>query len=225
MLKRILEPEVMGTPEEALAYDQMDHAAVNRVFVDDLVAAAAARPEVLAQEVLDLGTGTAQIPVELCRRDLSYRVLAMDLSVAMLDVARLNVDEAKLREQILLCHIDAKELPFADGRFSAVISNSIVHHIPEPLAVFKEARRVLAAGGLLFLRDLVRPETEEELKRLVDTYAAGATDHQRQMFADSLRAALTLDELRGLARLAEIAADSVRATSDRHWTLSWWKPR
>jgi ubiquinone/menaquinone biosynthesis C-methylase UbiE len=224
MLNRILEPEVMGTPEEALAYDEMDHREVNRIFVDDLLAAAAPRPEVLAQEVLDLGTGTAQIPVELCRHDPSYRVLAMDLSVAMLDIARLNVDEAKLREQILLCHVDAKELPFVDGRFSAVISNSIVHHIPEPLSVFRQARRVLAAGGLMFLRDLLRPESEAELARLVDTYAAGATDHQRQMFADSLRAALTLDELQTLARKAEIEPHSVRKTSDRHWTLSWWKP-
>ena len=34
------------------------------------------------------------------------------------------------------------------------------------------------------------------MKRLVDTYAAGATEHQRRMFDDSLRAALTLEEVR-----------------------------
>lgn len=63
MLARTLEPEVMDTPEEALAYDSMDHADVNRVFVDDFLAA---DPE--AGEILDLGTGTALIPIELCRR-------------------------------------------------------------------------------------------------------------------------------------------------------------
>ena len=37
MLERVLEPEVMDTPAEARDYDAMDHAEVNRLFVDDLV--------------------------------------------------------------------------------------------------------------------------------------------------------------------------------------------
>ena len=40
-LPRILETEVMDTPQEALDYNTMDHSAVNRVFVDDLLAALA----------------------------------------------------------------------------------------------------------------------------------------------------------------------------------------
>ena len=39
MLPRTLEPEVMDSPEEARDYDAMDHAEVNRKFVDDLLAA------------------------------------------------------------------------------------------------------------------------------------------------------------------------------------------
>src|SRR6185312_6776635 len=40
MLTRVLEPEVMDSPQEAADYDAMDHQAVNRVFVDDFLAAA-----------------------------------------------------------------------------------------------------------------------------------------------------------------------------------------
>src|SRR5438045_3510792 len=36
-LQRVLEPEVMDSPEEAADYDAMDHSEVNRVFVDDLI--------------------------------------------------------------------------------------------------------------------------------------------------------------------------------------------
>ena len=43
-LSRILEPEIMDSPEEAADYDSMDHAEVNRRFVDDLLAAIAATP-------------------------------------------------------------------------------------------------------------------------------------------------------------------------------------
>jgi hypothetical protein len=41
MLPRVLEPEVMDTPEEARDYDAMDHSAVNRVFVADFLAVSA----------------------------------------------------------------------------------------------------------------------------------------------------------------------------------------
>jgi hypothetical protein len=38
------------------------------------------------------------------------------------------------------------------------------------------------------------------------------------MFADSLRAALALEEIRELVARFGFPADSVRQTSDRHWT-------
>lgn len=213
MLHRVLEPEVMDTAEEALAYDAMDHAEVNRAFVDDFLAAGAA-----AGEVLDLGTGTAQIPVELCRRDGAFRVTAVDLSANMLHLARAKIEVAGLAQCIRLSLVDAKQLPYAKDRFSAVMSNSIVHHIPLPGDALAEAWRVLAPGGLVFVRDLLRPADDEEVRRLVDAHAAGATEHQRRLFDDSLRAALSLDEIRGF--VAELGQDPghVRQTTDRHWT-------
>ena len=55
MLPRVLEPEVMDSPEEAADYDAMDHRAVNRVFASDFLAAWDGR-----NPILDAGTGTAQ---------------------------------------------------------------------------------------------------------------------------------------------------------------------
>src|SRR6187549_1654616 len=118
----------MDSPDEADRYDAMDHSQVNRLFVDDLLACGE-----VPDDVLDLGTGTAQIPVELCRRLDTVRVMAADAAVAMLELARYNVEVAGQAERIQLTHIDAKQLPYRDGTFGAVISNSIVHHIPEPL--------------------------------------------------------------------------------------------
>jgi hypothetical protein len=104
------------------------------------------------------------------------------------------------------------------------MSNSIVHHIPEPLHAVMEMVRVLARCGRIFVRDLMRPADEPTLDHLVNTYAAGANDHQRQMFAESLHAALTLDETRALVSSLGFPADTVQATSDRHWTWSALKP-
>jgi ubiquinone/menaquinone biosynthesis C-methylase UbiE len=114
--------------------------------------------------------------------------------------------------------VDAKRLPYPDASFATVTSNSIVHHIPEPIVVLDEAWRVLAPGGLIFIRDLFRPDDEATLRRLVETYAAGANEHQKQMFADSFRASLTVDEVRQIVTRFGAAPETVRATSDRHWT-------
>ena len=212
-LPRVLEAEVMASREEALDYDSMDHTGVNRRFVDDLLATGR-----VAGDVLDLGTGTAQIPVELCQQALDCRVMAIDLSIEMLELARYNVETGDVRERVFLHHVDAKQLPYPDAHFDLIISNSIVHHIAEPRAVLREAVRVATPGGRLFFRDLLRPESEARLEELVACYAGQDNPHQQQMFADSLRAALTLDEIRAVVGELGFAEQSVQATSDRHWT-------
>lgn len=219
MLERVLEPEAMDTAELARDYDDMDHSEVNRRFVDDFLAA---EPDV--GEILDLGTGTAQIPVELCSRTSDARVVAIDLAVHMLDLARLKIEVAGLIGHILLEQADGKQLLYESDRFTAVMSNSIVHHVPDPALPLAEAHRVTRPGGLIFFRDLLRPDSDAEVGRLVDQYAADVTDHQRQLFDDSLRAALTLDEVRDLVTPLGYPADAVAATSDRHWTFSARKP-
>jgi ubiquinone/menaquinone biosynthesis C-methylase UbiE len=220
MLPRTLEPEVMDTTDEARDYDAMDHAAVNRLFVDDFRAAWDG-----AGPVIDVGTGTALIPIELCGRIPDVRVVAVDMAAAMIDLGRQNIDRAGLTGRIEPRQADAKALPFPDGSFAAVISNSIVHHIPEPGTVLAEMVRVLRPGGTLFVRDLLRPPDEAALAALVDNYAAGANNHQKTMFADSLRAALTLTEVRDLVATLGMDPEQVRQTSDRHWTWAAKKPR
>jgi ubiquinone/menaquinone biosynthesis C-methylase UbiE len=238
-LKRILEPEVMDSAAEASDYDAMDHREVNRVFVEDLIAVIGGSKfkvqsskftdgtstlnvelGTLNCDILDLGTGTAQIPIELCRRCPDCRIMAVDAAVSMLELARYNIEAASLIQRIELAQVDAKSLPFRDDMFDVVMSNSIVHHIPEPIAVLREAVRVVKNDGLIFIRDLLRPQTDQQLQHLVDTYAAGANDHQRQMFADSLHAALSLDEIRALVSSLGFPPESVQQTSDRHWTWS-----
>jgi ubiquinone/menaquinone biosynthesis C-methylase UbiE len=213
MLPRVLEPEVMDSADEARDYDAMDHAGVNRVFVADFLAVWPGRGP-----ILDVGAGTAQIPIELCRQAPAVEVVAVDLAEHMLRVGRENVRRAGLEQRLRLERCDAKQLPFAAASFAAVISNSIVHHIPEPEAVLAEMARVLQPGGALFVRDLLRPDDDATVRRLVETYAGDANAHQRQMFEDSLRAALTLEEIRGLVARRGFDPATVQQTTDRHWT-------
>jgi ubiquinone/menaquinone biosynthesis C-methylase UbiE len=213
MLPRVLEPEVMDSAEEARDYDAMDHSQVNRVFVADFLSFWPG-----SGTVLDLGTGTAQIPIELCRRHPTVQVVAVDLAEHMLQVAAENVRRAKFDQRIQLKRIDAKELPWPKNSFAAVMSNSIVHHIPKPELVLAEMVRVLIPGGALFIRDLLRPEDDATVRHLVQTYAGDANAHQQKMFDDSLRAALTLHEIRALVTELGFNPATVTQTTDRHWT-------
>jgi len=218
MLQRILEPEVMDSANEAHDYDAMDHSHVNQVFVADLLSFGAPRANAPRLSTLDVGAGTAQIPITLCRAHPGFRILAIDMAEHMLRVGRANVERAGLGERITMERCDAKRMTFADESFDVVMSNSIVHHIPAPAAVFAEMARVVRTDGVLFVRDLLRPVSAAELHGFVQKYAGDANAHQQKMFGDSLHAALTLDEVRAIVVGLGFKAASVEQTSDRHWT-------
>src|SRR3954447_22645504 len=90
MIPRVLEPEAMDSPEEVRQYDAMDHSEVNDRFVADFLAAHGA---CRGGEILDVGTGTARIPIALARADAKARILALDLAENMLARAAENVAE------------------------------------------------------------------------------------------------------------------------------------
>jgi ubiquinone/menaquinone biosynthesis C-methylase UbiE len=236
-LARILEPELMDDPDEAQSYDAMNHAEVNRRFVKDMLAVSQVGPR-----VLDLGTGTAQIPIELCRQvaecqvagsegsgqpagtlDFRLQIVASDAAASMLDVARANIVAAGLDACIDLHCGDAKQLDFADGAFQSVMSNSLLHHLAEPLLALREMVRVTDKAGTIFVRDLLRPDTADEVESIVSQYARGEPPQNQQLLRQSLFAALTLDEIRAMVVGIGFDAATVSATSDRHWTFCGWR--
>ena len=128
-LTRTLEPEVMDTVDDAREYNRMDHSAVNKLFVDEYLALIQSAGKTLGPldddnpedngdpaevertrlgriaDVLDVGTGTALIPIELCKRTEEVRVMAIDLAVNMLELAIYNHEVASLRDRVSLGRI------------------------------------------------------------------------------------------------------------------------
>lgn len=221
----------MDTEEEASDYDAMDHGEVNRRFVADLVAF---HPPSGQAPVLDVGTGTALIPIELCRLLPAVRVVAIDMADSMLTLARRNVVRAGLTDRIDARKIDGKATGLEAGGFQVVMSNSIVHHIASPGAVLGGWLDLVSPGGALFVRDLLRPATDDAVAQLVATYATvdGAASpkvqamqtRQRDLFEASLRAALTVEEMRALLAPHGVPAAAVQPSSDRHFTVAYRRP-
>jgi ubiquinone/menaquinone biosynthesis C-methylase UbiE len=223
MIARVLEPEAMETAEEVRQYDAMDHSAVNARFVEDFLAV---HGPCRGGLILDVGTGTARIPIALVRADLEATVMALDLSEAMLAQARTNITVEGLSHRIRCQLGDAKSLlqDFGEGSFEGVISNTIIHHIPDPQPVLDEMARLVARGGTLLVRDLARPDSHPEIIRLADLYAARETRAARALFEASLNAALALDEIRAIVHSLGHDGSEVSMTSDRHWTWCFRRP-
>jgi ubiquinone/menaquinone biosynthesis C-methylase UbiE len=215
-LPRVLEPEVMSTAEEAGEYDEMDFSATDQLFAEraaQLVRGASGPVDLIA----DLGSGNAKIPLAMCPLlPAAIRVCAVEMSPEMLAVAARN----RTRDGVSLHLVaaDAKRVPFADQSVGMVTSNSLVHHIPDPRAVFLEIARIARPGAPILIRDLVRPETQGALEKLVETHAARWSPLQRTLFSDSLHAALTLEEVRELLDECGLADVQVTQVSDRHWS-------
>lgn len=216
-LPRTLEPEGMDSEQEVREYKQMDHGGVNAAFVSDLIAAGPVGPK-----VIDIGCGTAEIPVLLCSQVPDIEVLGIDSSVEMLEAARIEIELGGMLGRIQLEHADCKELKgFDDGIADTVISNTVLHHIAEPRQILTQALRILSPGGRLFLRDLFRPDSAASVEALVDRHGAGESEFARQLLRQSLHAALTVEEMVDMVAEFRIPAEAVRVTSDRHWTLDW----
>jgi SAM-dependent methyltransferase len=99
-----------------------------------------------------------------------------------------------------------------------VISNSIIHHLPDPMPFFQELKRVLKPNGGIFLRDLMRPSDIETVDKIVARIGPEYNDYQTQLFQDSLIAAFTIEEVQNMIQMAGLEGVKVYASSDRHWT-------
>lgn len=212
-MERIPEPEVMDNWEEAREYDAMDFTQVNQEFTELAIELG---PE--TGLILDAGTGTARIPILIAQRRSQWQITGIDLSANMLFIGNQNVEQVGLEQQIKLEQIDSKQLPYPDATFDMVISNSIVHHLTNPLLFFQEIQRLLKPQGGIFLRDLTRPSSETELNSLVEQYARDCNEHQKKLFRDSLNAAYTLDEIINFIESVGLENMRIYQSSDRHWT-------
>lgn len=212
-MQRVLEPEVMDTSEEAIEYDAMDFIEVNSAFAQQAI-------ELGPQSalVLDAGTGTARIPINICQQCSQWKIIGIDLAQNMLLIGSKNIEQAGFKKQIALELVDSKQLPYCDQQFDMVISNSLMHHLPDPLPFLREIKRVLKPHGAILIRDLIRPSNEAIMNVMVDSIGTEYSAHQKLLFRDSLRAAFTLDEVNELVQKVELENVKVYQSSDRHWT-------
>jgi ubiquinone/menaquinone biosynthesis C-methylase UbiE len=112
-------------------------------FAQDLAARLPSRPP---GDVLEIACGTGILTRHARERlDPAVRLVATDLSKAMLDYGRSKLTGAYVEWR----EADAVKLPFGDAEFGVVLCAFGVMFVPDRRAAFREARRVLKPGGIL----------------------------------------------------------------------------
>ena len=214
-MQRTLEPEIMDKEENVLAYAKADFSSVNQKFVADLIKK---YPDI--KIILDLGCGPADIPIRLAQALPKAHITAIDASKKMISSAKDAIAKAKLNNHITLIQAYLPGLPFKSKTFDAIISNSILHHLPNPVVLWEEIKKLGQREAAIFVMDLLRPPSKEKAKEIVEQYSGNEHPVLKEDFYNSLLAACTLDEIKDQLQKAHLSNLNAEIISDRHWLVS-----
>jgi 2-polyprenyl-3-methyl-5-hydroxy-6-metoxy-1,4-benzoquinol methylase len=214
-MNRTLEPELMDDPEQALVYARADFEEENQGFIDRF---REYFPEFTEGHVLDLGCGPGDIPVRFARALSSCRITGVDASEPMIGLAGVAVKQAGLADRITFRCERFQGVSLVEPA-DAAVSNSLLHHVPNPLQFWYRLRQLVKPGSPVLVMDLLRPDSPEEAQAIVDRYAAKEPEILRRDFYRSLLASFTEDEV--AAQLAEMNLSRliVNVPDDRHWVV------
>src|SRR4051794_34296064 len=99
---------------------------------------------------LEVGAGTGYFSLNLLRAGVVGHATCLDISPGMLDALRANAQRLGLSGLVDTIATDAARLPFDDESFDLVFGHAVLHHLPDLDQAFREFRRVLRPGGVLF---------------------------------------------------------------------------
>jgi SAM-dependent methyltransferase len=215
-MKRVREEELMDVPLHAQAYAGADFSEPNTKFVAYF---SAKFPAFSGRQIIDLGCGPADITRKFAARYPQASVVGTDGADAMLEIARkflLRHGSLADRVDVRKWHIGREANPFGSKAFHAVVSNSLLHHMRDPLDLWRAIRACATPGAAVLVMDLIRPQSRREAEGIVEKYASNETDVLRGDFLNSLLAAYRPDEI--MEQLSAINMKSLRveAVSDRH---------
>ncbi len=217
-MKRRPEPELMDSEAQTAAYAAADFSESNTLFTDRFASAFPDLPE--SGRMADLGCGPGDIVIRMARARPGWHVTGLDAGENMLKqaVERLEREGDELDVRFRHSYLPDDTLPAGD--WDALISNSLLHHLPDPAVLWDSIARLGRPGAAVQVMDLARPDSEQDALALVNHYSGDESEVLREDFYNSLLAAYTVSEIREQLQAADLGHLGVEMCSDRHWIVN-----
>ena len=155
------------------------------------------------KRVLDVGTGSGLLAIELAKVHPDWQITGVDISDHMLDLARQNAAHKNLDNKIDFRQASAEELPFVDGQFALVTSNASLHLWTNPFKVFREIVRVTSPGGYCLVWDNLRLTVFSPVLNLIGR-AMGMNTSQRRLWMQAMHSSYTIGEVKAIMRESSV---------------------
>ena len=109
--------------------------------------------------ILDVATGTADIPLEIVKRyPKPMQIIGMDFSLSMLKVGNKKISNNKLNNNIKLIPGAAENIPFKDHSFDGVIASFGVRNFMDTKQGLLEMHRILKPNGKIIILEFSFPK-------------------------------------------------------------------
>ncbi|MGI9210986.1 MAG: class I SAM-dependent methyltransferase [Methylococcaceae bacterium] len=218
-MKRTPEPDLMDDECQAESYALADFAEPHNHFV---AVFADAFPDFSGEGVtlLDLGCGTADVTLRFARHYPGCSIDGVDGASAMLAWGQRAIEQAGLASRIRLIQTRLPHPLPTSVRYGGVLSNSLLHHLEQPLDLWRCIGEYTQAGAPVMVMDLLRPDSEAAASALVERYAGTEAERLRQDFFNSLRAAYTIAEVQEQLACTGLNTLMIRPASDRHFVVT-----
>ena len=229
-MQRCPEPELMNASDQVIAYAEADFSSGDHSFVERLLELIDHFCSTLppGSLILDLGCGPGNISERLAACLPLSEVIGIDGASSMISMANQKLfcrrpAITNLNYQLVdLSHYCLDDIQDIKGA-SVIVSNSFLHHLHAPQALWASVKQLAAPNALMLHRDLRRPSNELEVDALCDRYVSEVPSVLQRDFRASLKAAFTVDEVSEQLELAGLSQFKVKEIGDRYLEVcGWW---
>jgi len=212
-MERVPEPELMEDKEQVLAYARADFEEPNELFLSTFKKAVGEA----SGQVLELGCGPANLSLRFAGANPNCMLYALDGSRAMLEEALRQLESAPhAKGRIVLIHNRLSEASLPQRYYPIVISNSLLHHLHDPMQLWNAVKMYAASNAWVFVMDLVRPASEAQARSIVEKHSGGEPPVLKRDFFNSLLAAFEESEIREQLARSGLGHFTTEIVSDRH---------